>query len=113
MNQFQSQSRNVHIDYRQLRALVSIEQVLELINWQPSAIKGPQLRGPCPVHQSTHPHSRSFSVHLEKNVYRCFACDSQGNQLDLASALFQEELYQAALTLCARLGIPSPRVGRS
>ena len=108
MNQFQSQPINQRIDYRQLRELVSIEQVLEFINWQPSATKGPQLRGPCPVHQSTNPHSRSFSVNLEKNAYRCFSCDSQGNQLDLAAAIFGLDLHAAAIELCHRLQLNPP-----
>lgn len=112
MTYFQADERNCAIDYQQLRRDVSIRQVLQLFDWQPVMTNGSQLRGPCPIHGSTNPHSRSFSVNLEKNAYRCFGCNSQGNQLDLAAAMFGEELYQATLEVCWRLGVEPPRVSR-
>ncbi len=96
------------IDYVALRQQVSIAQVLELVGWQPTARSGEQPRGPCPIHNSNSPRSRSFSVNLSKNIYHCFKCGSQGNQLDLAAELFELPLYQAAREVCHRLAIEVP-----
>jgi transposase len=99
------------IDYRQLRSLVSIREVLELLGFRVTAATGAtgdQLRGPCPVHGSTSRKSRVFSVHLTKNVFRCFKCQAAGNHLDLWVAATRQPLYQAALDLCHRLHRPVP-----
>ena len=54
------------IDYRALRAAVSLEQVLELLRFKPTRRLAHKLRGPCPIHDSngTGGH-RCFSVDLE------------------------------------------------
>jgi len=96
------------IDFHLLRSLITIRQVLALVAWEPvGRARGSQLRGPCPVHRSGDG-SRVFSVHLEKNIYRCFKCGSQGNQLDLHVALTRLPLREAALDLCRRLAIEPP-----
>jgi DNA primase len=102
--------RRASINFRELRRLVSIRQVLGLIGWQPVRPNGPQLRGPCPVHKSTRPTSRIFSVNTERNIFRCFKCGAKGNQLDLWVALSGLSLYEAALDLCDRLGIETPEL---
>jgi len=109
MTHFQPNTSRKLIDYQQLRRDVSLQQVLQLIDWKAVSQNGPQQRGPCPVHQSTNSHSRSFSVHLEKNVYQCFGCNSHGNQLDLAAAVLGLELYAVARELCHRLQIELPQ----
>jgi len=38
------------IDYHELRARVSMRAVLALLGFQPTQIRGVQLRGPCPLH---------------------------------------------------------------
>jgi hypothetical protein len=52
---------------------------------------------------------RCFSVHLARQVYRCFACRSHGNALDLWAAARRLDTYRAAINLCraTRRGIPS------
>jgi DNA primase len=99
------------IDYRALRERVTIVDVLQLLAWKPVSRQGAQLRGPCPVHRSERPTSRSFSVNTERQVFRCFkpGCAS-GNLLDLYAAVTRLPLYQAALELCERLAIEPPRV---
>ncbi|MCA9239583.1 MAG: hypothetical protein KDA37_05265 [Planctomycetales bacterium] len=98
------------LDFAALRKEVTIGMVLELIEWRPVSRTGPQLRGPCPVHKSQTERSRSFSVNLERNVFQCFGagCEARGNQLDLAAAVFGLPLREAALELCASLGIEPP-----
>jgi transposase len=91
------------IDYRQLRSLVSIREVLDLLGFRSTTATADQVRGPCPLHRSTSPKSRVFSVHLSKNVFRCFKCQAAGNHLDLWAAATQQPLYEAAFDLCNRL----------
>ncbi len=108
MAPFEPQKNRTLIDFQALRSQVSVMDVLALVGWKSTSGHGNQLRGPCPVHKSTNSTSRSFAVHTEKNAYHCFGCGSQGNQLDLASALFGKELYATARELCHRLGIEPP-----
>ena len=60
------------IDYTLLRQELSLAQVLDLIGFTATSRRGPQLRGPCPVHGSTTPQSRSFAAHLDKHCWHCF-----------------------------------------
>ena len=99
------------IDYGRLKQMVTIEQVLELAEWQPVAVSGNQLRGPCFIHRSSNPQSKILSVNKERNVFRCFKCDSHGNQLDLACIVLNLGLYEATIELCSRLNIEPPTHG--
>jgi DNA primase len=98
------------IDYRALRSTVSLAQVLELLKFVPASRSGTELRGPCPVHGSKSPVSRSFSADLSKNTFHCFRCDAGGNQLDLWAKTQNLSIYAAALDLCERLAVPVPRL---
>lgn len=113
MTQFESQRSSPLIDYLALREQVPMRRVLELIAWESVSTSGAQLRGPCPIHKSSSERSRSFSVNLTRNAYRCFGCDSKGNQLDLACEYFGLSLFQTAHELCKRLGIQLPTKGAS
>jgi hypothetical protein len=68
---------------------------------------GPQRRGPCPVHAPGSPRCRTFSVHLDRNVFRCFdaRCGVQGNVLDLWAAVHGLPLLDAAHHLAAAFGL--------
>jgi DNA primase len=100
------------IDYRMLRREIGIEAVLQLLGFIATCHQGDQLRGPCPLHTPQQAGDRSFSVHLKRNVYRCFRCGSAGNQLDLWSAATAQPLYQAAIDLCNKLHREVPRLNR-
>ena len=71
---------------------------------------GAQRRGPCPVHGSSHAGSRSFSVHLQKNVFRCFCPQygAKGNVLDLWAAVHGLPLGEAAKHLAQTFGLDLP-----
>jgi putative transposase len=87
------------IDFAALRRQVTIEQVLGHLGHLDSLRgSGPQRRGPCPVHGSSHAGSRSFSVNFQKNVFRCFCpeCGAHGNVLDLWAAVHHLPLGEAA-----------------
>lgn len=100
------------IDYRHLRQRVSLQEVLELLGWAPRVRQGVEQRGRCPLHGWRSPTSRSFAVHLGKQVYHCFACGAGGNALDLGAAATHQSRYAAALDLCARLGRDVPWLQR-
>jgi DNA primase len=96
------------IDFRAVREQISMVEVLALIGFEPQTASASGLRGPCPIHRSQTPRSRSFAVHVGRKVYRCFRCGSAGNHLDLYAAVTQQGVYQAALDLCAKLHQPVP-----
>jgi DNA primase len=97
------------IDYAAVRARIPMLRVLTLLDFQPTHRRGDQLRGRCPLPQCPSTSRRSFSVNVGRHVYRCFACRSQGNQLDLWSAARQLPLPQAALDLCRSTNTPVPQ----
>jgi DNA primase len=101
------------IDFDKLRVEITMEQVLNLINFEPSSRSGNQWRGPCPVHQSTSSSSRSLSVNLTTGRYFCHKCQSKGNQIEFWAAINQLPIYEAAVDLCRALGRDVPWVRRS
>ena len=100
------------LDYAKLRAEIRIERVLALVDFQATETAGDELRGPCPIHGSTSPTSRSFAANIRKQTYRCFQCGAGGNQLDLWVAIIKLPLHEAARDLCERLGIEVPEIKR-
>jgi DNA primase len=101
------------IDYQTLRSQVPMRRVLALIGYTPLRIQGDQWRGRCPLRPCRSDSPRCFSAHLTRHIYRCFACGSQGNALDLWRALTGLPLHQAAQQLCHELGLPVPVKPRS
>jgi len=100
------------IDFAELRAQVTMGQVLELLRYEPRVKSGDQVRGPCPIHGSTSKTSRIFSANLQRNVFQCFKCEAQGNQLDLWAQVHDLSVYDAALDLCSKLNIEPPLLSR-
>jgi putative transposase len=98
------------IDFAAVRAVVTMAAVLNLLGFQPGSNRGTQQRGPCPLHGSTSGTSRCFSVNLEDHTFHCFKCGRSGNALDLWAQATQQSVYDAALDLCQRLGIPVPQL---
>ncbi len=96
------------IDLRLLRRQITIQQVLDLLGFVPTARRGLRLRGRCPIHADCRPQSKVFSVHLGCHRYRCFHCHAAGTQLHLWAAAHNLSIYVAARDLCHRLGIPIP-----
>jgi DNA primase len=101
------------IDYHRLRQQITIGQVLHLIGFQPTSRHGSQLRGPCPIPGCSSTSDRSFSVHLARQVYHCFACRSHGNCLDLWAAIRGLPIHQATLDLCHATNLDPPRLPAS
>ena len=97
----------MRIDYRDLKVRIRLKDLLDELGWQSIEGRGAQLRGPCPLPacQSRKSNTaqasevRTFSVHIEKNVYRCFRCSSSGTVLDFWRFYRGTTLYEAAKEL--------------
>ena len=100
------------IRFAEVRALVSLADVLDLVGFSALEASRGQVRGRCPVHRPASARSRSFSANLKRNIYRCFTCGSSGNQLDLYAAVTGLSLFDAAVALCERLHRDIPWVQR-
>jgi len=96
------------IDFQAVRFTVPMARVLELLGFVPHESSGDQLRGACPIHGSSSPRSRSFSVSVGRNAYRCFKCNSSGNQLDLWAAVTKMDMDSAAIDLCEKAQVDIP-----
>jgi DNA primase len=100
------------VNFAVVRERVTMADVLRLLHFAPPSMRGDQLRGPCPVHGSGGPRSRSFSVNVRLGRYRCFRCGSRGNAVELWAAVRQVPLPAAAIELCELLGIDVPWIKR-
>ena len=97
------------IDFRQLRANVTMAEVLDLLGFAVESRRGDQVRGACPLHASSEQgKQRSFSAHLGRHTFQCFKCGASGNHLDLWAKAKKQSIYEAALDLCARLNKVTP-----
>ena len=100
------------VDFDRVRTEITMEQVLNLLGFQPSTRSGVQWCGSCPLHDSTSGRHRSFSVNVAIARYYCHGCQSHGNQLELWAAATMLPLHQAATDLCHRLGREVPWIWR-
>ena len=100
------------VDFDKLRTEITMEQVLNLLGFEPSRRSGEQWSGSCPLHASRSGRRRTFSVNVALGRYFCHGCRSHGNQLELWAAATQRPLYQAAIDLCHRLGRDVPWIRR-
>ena len=91
------------IHFARVRALIPLADVLNLVGFVPCETSRDQVRGPCPVHHSTSPMSRSFSANLKGHIYRCFTGGSKGNPLNLYASVTGLSLFEAAIALCEQL----------
>ncbi len=95
---------NVFVDYKAVKAAVSIEMVLERYGISDKLTrKGDRLTGPCPVHKGSN--SRQFSADVKKGAWKCFsgnctdAGKKGGNVIDLVAAIEGVEFREAARKL--------------
>jgi putative transposase len=103
-----STSHRPSIDFAAVKESITLAEVLALLRFTPSSINGTQQRGPCPVHGSQDPSSRSFSANLADHTFHCFKCGAHGNALDLWTLTSRQNIYDAAVDLCHQLGRPVP-----
>lgn len=104
------------VDFGALKTTASIAELLESIGWKPVRTRrgGSELRGPCPIHNSSSVTSLIFSVTPSRNIFRCFTCDAAGDTIALAAYLFSippDQSVRAAVQLYKHLKIEIPRLG--
>lgn len=105
-----SAQRNPWVDFRALKAAVSLEAVLE--HYAVKRLRRrrwDQWEGCCPLHQGER--EDAFQASLSKNAFHCFACGAQGNVLDLVAAVERCSIREAALKLQAWFLGPEGRTG--
>ena len=91
-----------------------MEQVLDLLGFQPSTRSGVQWYGSCPLDASRSGHRRSFSVNPGGlGCYYRHGCRSHGNPLELWAAATKRPLHQAGIDLCHRLGRDARRASHT
>jgi hypothetical protein len=100
------------VDYAFLRQQVTMTQILSHLGLLDTLRgRGPQRRGPCPIHGQPGDTQPTFSAHLGRNIFQCFHadCRAQGNVLDLWAAVHKLPLYEAALSLAETFHVPRNR----
>ena len=68
------------VDFDQIKAQISIEQIFERYNLLESMTrKGNKLTAICPFHKNSTP---SFKATIDKNIWHCFGCNAGGDVID-------------------------------
>jgi transposase len=102
------------VDFAHLKRQLSLAQVLDQLGLSARLRgKGPQRRGPCPLHRGD-ARGRTFSVNLDDNVFQCFDkhCGKKGDVIDLWACVQGLSLRAAALDLVRTFGLePAPQHG--
>jgi DNA primase len=100
------------IDFQAVRRAARMQDVLNLLRFDAKQSRGDERRGPCPLHRSQGRKGRTFSANVATHTYQCFQCGSKGNQLDLWANANGLGHYDAAISLCKKLGIEVPWIHR-
>lgn len=103
-------SRRPPLDLVALRAQATPLRVLALHGWSPTRVEMASTRGPCPIHRSTSPRSRSLSVGMR--LAHCHVCRWSGDGLAIHSEITGLALLDAAYDLCRCLGLEPPVLPR-
>jgi len=90
---------NPFVDFKEVKANVSILQVLEHYNLVNTLKQtGDRLSGPCPIHNGANP--TAFRVSISKNCFNCFGkCGRGGNVIDFVALKEGINFRDAALLL--------------
>src|SRR5262249_14953081 len=98
---------DAYIDFDHLKRQLPLARVLDQLGLTARLRgRGPQRRGPCPLHRGD-ARGRTFSVNLDDGVFYCFAkgCGHQGDFIDLWAAVHGLSLRAAALDLVNTFGL--------
>lgn len=94
------------VDFPAFKQLITVRQALELLGWRHVWSRGELCRGPCPVHGSSSPDSRSLTVTSDQ--WYCHKCKKGGDVTRLWALLHQLSDYAAVLDLAERLKVKVP-----
>ena len=102
------------VDFAHLKRQLPLARVLDQLGLTPKLKgSGPQRRGACPIHRGD-ARGRTFSVHLDHNVFNCHdaRCQKQGDVIDLWASVKGMSLRAAALDLVETFNLePAPAGG--
>lgn len=90
------------LDIPAIKTEATLARLLDKIGWRPTSSVAGERRGPCPIHASNSPRSRSFAVKGE--AWYCHKCKTGGDVIDLWRALHPGPLYESIVSLVADLG---------
>jgi hypothetical protein len=100
------------IDFDRLRTEITMQQVLQLLNFEPARCRGDQWCGHCPLPGCPAGRRPCFSVNVALGRYWCHRCHRHGHQLELWAAATGLLLHPATISLCAALGRDVPWIRR-
>ncbi len=102
---------NAFIDFAHLKSQLPMARVLDQLGLATRLRgKGPQRKGPCPIHRGD-ARGRTFSVNLEEGLFCCFdaRCAKHGDVIDLWASATGMSLRQAAIDLVQTFSLePAP-----
>lgn len=103
-----SQVKNSWVDFKEIKARVSIVQILENYGiFETLERSGDRLSGVCPIHGGSN--KTHFRVSIAKNCWNCFGqCQRGGNIIDLVSCKENVSFRDAALLIQEWFGNNSP-----
>ena len=89
--------RSQFVDFKAVKAAITMEQVLEHYNLLHQFKRsGDNLSGPCPIHKGHN--ATQFRVSISKNIWNCFSeCKHGGNTLDFIAKMENVRIHAAAL----------------
>lgn len=90
-------SKSQFVDFKAVKAAITMEQVLEHYGILDKFKRGTDsLNGPCPIHKGSNP--TQFRVSISKNIWNCFSeCKHGGNVLDFIAKMEDVSIHAAAL----------------
>src|SRR5437764_15425087 len=99
-----SMDENTWVDFRTVKAAVSLDAVLGHygVTWLRKS--GDNLVGRCPIHDGDG--ERSFSANPSKNAFKCWSCKAHGNVLDFVAAMERCSVRDAALKVKGWFQVP-------
>jgi hypothetical protein len=90
--------KNNWVDFQTIKGAVTMEMVLDHYHIAGLKRVGQELKGACPIHAGDKK-SKTFSVNLAKNAFKCFSCEARGNVLDFVANKEGCSVRDAALKL--------------
>ena len=95
------------VDFQELKATISIEQVLAWLSIDLKKTGAHQLRGVCPIHGGSN--DRQFVVSTDKNLWHCFGdCHGGGDIIELVARMQKVSQKQAAEMIAAHFMQATP-----
>ncbi|HTU17408.1 MAG TPA: hypothetical protein VMG10_05040 [Gemmataceae bacterium] len=94
------------VDFKQVKLLVNMRQVLSLIGWEPRHNRWNTLRGDCPLCKRRSEDGRIFEV--TGSGFHCWKCQAKGSHLDLYARFVGKPLLEAAIEMCGKAGVSVP-----